>query len=90
VNPYRDLSEALTAPPPDGDEWRVHFHLPLDCEPGRGLSTTSGLLPPLVAAAGETLLEVETYTWDVLPPALRRGSVTDCIVADLRLAEGWR
>jgi hypothetical protein len=29
------------------------------------------------------LLEVETYTWDVLPPELRHDSVTDSIVREL-------
>ena len=39
------------------------------------------LLPP------DVLLEVETYTWDVLPPELRRESVTDSIIREIQWLE---
>jgi hypothetical protein len=39
------------------------------------------LLPP------QLLLEVETYTWDVLPPELRSVSVTASIIRELHWLE---
>lgn len=69
-----DLPEALdTAPLPGEQPWRVHFHLPLHAAPQPPLANTDD---ELVAAARALLggeraltdhLEVETYTWSVLP-----------------------
>jgi hypothetical protein len=28
-------------------------------------------------------LEVETYTWTILPPDLQSGSVTDCLIREI-------
>lgn len=28
-------------------------------------------------------LEVETYTWTILPPELQAGSVTDCLIREI-------
>jgi hypothetical protein len=68
--------------------WRVHFHVPVfQCElpPFRG---TQAFLPPVLAAAldvgGCTQLELETYTWDVLPPQFRAQPVDDAIARELR------
>lgn len=81
---YRDLGEALQ-PPADGGEaeWRVHFHVPLHMEPaGSGdlFGTTAEANREVLAllAAEPALcrhLEMETYTWGVLPPALQSGDV---------------
>jgi hypothetical protein len=74
-----DLGEALreeTALSRDGD-WRVHFHAPLHWRPeaGEALGTTVDdllcLLPEIVTAERLPHLEVETYTWSVLPERLR-------------------
>lgn len=77
-----DLPEALDGALPGEDEWRVHFHVPVH-HPG-GETTQRELLEFLrVLLAGgapaTTHLEVETYTWSVLPegdrPADERGLV---------------
>jgi hypothetical protein len=75
---FVDLPDALAdsaAPHPD-DEWRIHFHVPLHASPGAPFSDTRdhivGALDWLGAHPGAcTHLEMETYTWEVLPPALR-------------------
>jgi len=87
---YDDLPEALAGHERrPGDEWRCHFHLPLDFEGGPGVGTTRSFLEALLPLLPpETLLEVETYTWEVLPPALRRGGVAASIVRELRWLEG--
>ncbi|HTO04611.1 MAG TPA: metabolite traffic protein EboE, partial [Opitutus sp.] len=77
---FVDLPEALADPEasqPD-DEWRVHFHVPLHAAPGAPFSDTRdhllGALDWLKAHPDACQhLEMETYTWEVLPAALRLG-----------------
>ncbi len=75
---FVDLPEALADPEPSrpDDEWRVHFHVPLHASPGTPFTDTRdhlvGALDWLQAHRGTCEhLEMETYTWEVLPPALR-------------------
>jgi hypothetical protein len=85
-----DLPQALaTADPSDlGDEWRVHFHVPLFQTSLGPFSSTQPFLIDLLAlqrrAPFTEHLEVETYTWDVLPAELRAMPVTDAIARELR------
>ncbi|HSZ55607.1 MAG TPA: metabolite traffic protein EboE [Tepidisphaeraceae bacterium] len=55
------------------DAWRVHFHVPVNAESLGPLRTTrAALREALTAVAGLQYaphLEVETYTWNVLPGA---------------------
>ncbi len=71
---FPDLPDALAAAVPPS-EWRVHFHVPLFTERhGEALSTQAENRALLaLAAAGDVSphLEIETYTWDVLPEPLR-------------------
>ncbi|WP_406413015.1 metabolite traffic protein EboE [Streptomyces sp. NBC_01614] len=69
-----DLPHALDGGlPADGGPWRVHFHAPLHTEPEPPLRTTAGQLDQVLAgllgaaSAGCDHIEVETYTWSVLP-----------------------
>jgi sugar phosphate isomerase/epimerase len=78
---WDDLDEALNAGGPG--PWRVHFHIPLHAKPEPPLTTAHDtLLDTLgVLLGGATALvdhlEVETYTWDVLPAEHRpRGEAT--------------
>ncbi len=52
-------------------EWRVHCHVPIFLEDLGGLGTTQDFLRAVIACcrteAISPHLEVETYTWDVLP-----------------------
>lgn len=88
---FRDLVPALNSPlattPSAGDEWRVHFHVPLQMQSTAELETTAdhvtGLLKCLALHPGLCVhLEMETYTWAVLPEPLRSRDVTDQIVAE--------
>lgn len=82
---FTDLPEALAAPAPD--QCRVHFHVPLFLEALGALRSTQPFvrdsLRALVAAPICDQLEVETYTWDVLPPAYRRVDVATAIAREL-------
>ena len=72
-----DLTEALLAAPPAdflaAECWRIHFHVPVDATRLGALGTTrAAVADALAAVAGLTYaphLEVETYTWEVLPGA---------------------
>jgi sugar phosphate isomerase/epimerase len=91
-----DLGEALAGDAlPDGAPWRAHFHVPLHADPAAPLTST---LPVLTSALTRLVggphpltrhLEVETYTWQALPPELRprsRTQLADGIAAELTLA----
>jgi hypothetical protein len=88
---YLDLPEALEAAARDGAgtrEWRIHFHVPLFREElGRFASTQDylrGVLALLRSEAHTPHLEVETYTWDVLPEAYRREDIASAVARELR------
>jgi sugar phosphate isomerase/epimerase len=77
---YVDLPDAVAAfkdGRADG-EWRIHCHVPLFLSDlGEIGSTRADLVATLAALrkkARSSHLEVETYTWDVLPDNLRTGS----------------
>ena len=90
---FKDLDLALASPLARaaalGSEWRVHFHVPLHSEPGGGFDTTAdhvlGLLKLLQAQPRLCChLEMETYTWSVLPESIRTQRVTDQIASEYR------
>ncbi|MGA5898466.1 metabolite traffic protein EboE [Streptomyces venetus] len=91
-----DLDEALAGHAlPDAAPWRAHFHVPLHADPAAPLTST---LPVLKSALTRLVggpapltrhLEVETYTWQALPPELRpkgRAQLAEGIAAELALA----
>lgn len=83
----RDLCDS---PPPEfaaASEWRTHFHVPVNAESIGPLLTTRGDLQ-LALQAVQRLpyaphLEVETYTWGVLPGE-QKPSLVDGLTAELR------
>lgn len=86
---FTDLPDAFAAWR-DGEaagEWRIHCHVPVFlADPGALGSTQADLLTVLGALREEALaphLEVETYTWDVLPAELRTGSQAQDIAREL-------
>lgn len=87
-----DLPQALDGALPDTTPWRTHFHVPLHTPPAPPLTSTTAVLHSalthLVGAqtARTHHLEVETYTWQVLPTALRprdRDRLAEGIAAEL-------
>ena len=83
---YRDLNDALAKEPAgDPGEWRIHFHIPLHSEGSELFGNTAdhilGVLD-LLKASHCSHLEMETYTWEVLPPELRNRSVVEQLVAE--------
>jgi hypothetical protein len=88
---FRDLATALNSPlgqaPALDSEWRVHFHVPLHWQPTGELNTTAdhvlGLLKLLETQPHLcSHLEMETYTWAVLPEPWRSRDVVDQLVGE--------
>ena len=84
-----DLPDAVTAfgeGQADG-EWRIHCHVPVFlADLGEISSTRSDLVATLAALRQRTRsshLEVETYTWDVLPDNIRTGSKSADIAREI-------
>ncbi|WP_369375401.1 metabolite traffic protein EboE [Promicromonospora sp. Populi] len=78
------LGDADRRPALPGDgPWRVHFHVPLHHEPKPPLAATTQVLRDAVAAVraaphgGEAHLDVETYTWSVLPDGVAGAAGAD-------------
>ncbi|GAB3066246.1 metabolite traffic protein EboE [Pedococcus soli] len=85
-----NLSDAIAAwrKDPGGDrEWRTHFHVPVfldDLGPFR--TTRPGIEAALRVHAELDLsdhLEIETYTWDVLPAHLKTGDIVEYVSREL-------
>jgi len=72
------------------NELRVHFHLPLHSSPmDKDFFNTTDFLQKVLSVIMKQPgrareLEIETYTWEVLPQALRSLDVTDQVVAEYR------
>ncbi len=87
---YLDLPDALAAArrTPDLERtWRIHFHVPVFVEKLGPFRSTQAWLAPLLERQRTRQftdhLEVETYTWDVLPPEHRALDVTEAIAREL-------
>lgn len=84
-----DLPEALAlGDATDGEEWRVHFHVPVFIDDLGAFSSTRDFLQEILALHKANPisphLEIETYTWDVLPDALRGETVDKDIQREIR------
>jgi hypothetical protein len=68
-----DLDEALAGGLPGEGEWRVHFHTPVHAEEGTTQPELAAFLAAMAGGATPVTphLELETYTWSVLPLHLR-------------------
>ena len=84
-------------PATTSEEWRIHFHIPLHSPDIESFGNTTdhllGVLDILAQNPGLcSHLEMETYTWEVLPTELKNRTVVDQLVGEYdwilqRLAE---
>ncbi|MCP4455079.1 MAG: metabolite traffic protein EboE [Planctomycetes bacterium] len=84
---YPDLPDALASRVAEQDTWRVHCHIPLYYSECNGIGTTADLLTPeLMSTLFEAShhLEIETYTFDVLPPDMRGRGVRHSIIEEFK------
>ena len=93
LNFFRDLPEALAKSPKlktqnsKLPEWRIHFHVPLQAPAVPPFANTNDhLLGALDWLAKNpkrcSHLEMETYTWEVLPPELKSRTVVEQLAAE--------
>ena len=86
---YADLPDAFATASgkADGREWRVHCHVPIFMADLGAFSSTQSFISEVLAihckrpVSGH--LEVETYTWNVLPEHLRAGGMEQAIAREL-------
>lgn len=71
---------------------RIHFHVPLDFAGADGLVSTASLLTPgfyaMARRCGVTHFEIETYTFAVLPLALRQRTLVQNLIAEYKQVLG--
>lgn len=83
---FADLPDALSAFNDTHAEWRAHFHVPLFADGYGQLRSTRDAITEVIQLQKErsftNQFEVETYTWDVLPPELKTNLV-DSIAREL-------
>jgi hypothetical protein len=85
-----NLSDAIRrwrAEPGGRREWRTHFHVPVFLDDLGEFRTTRSTIEEAVAVHAETPLsdhlEIETYTWDVLPAHLKTGDIIEYVAREL-------
>lgn len=89
---YRDLPEALEEINDLGvEEWRAHFHVPLFADDYGVLQSTQKDIEKVMAIQKEGTfsnhMEIETYTWEVLPAHLKL-PMTESIIRELEWVSG--
>ncbi len=75
LHKFPDLPQALESRDIRGEEWRVHFHVPLFTDQYGPLRSTRPYVDEILALHKKEHLtrhfELETYTWEVLPEDLK-------------------
>lgn len=88
---FDDLPQALAARLDGVASWRVHFHLPVFVATLPECGTTQPFLQKILPLfASDVPMEVETYTWSVLPPELKTADVTQSIIREITWVETAR
>jgi hypothetical protein len=73
-------------------EWRVHVHVPVFIDDFGAFRSTRFAIEQALALHRQTPisdhLEIETYTWDVLPPGVKDGDIVDYVSRELEWVRG--
>ena len=91
---FLNLEDAFVAwqENPGPREWRTHFHVPVFLDDLGSFKTTRFALEQALAFHKATPLsphlEIETYTWDVLPEHLKTGDIVDYVCRELDWVKG--
>jgi hypothetical protein len=86
---FLDLPAALAAweKNPIPCEWRIHFHVPVFLDEVNLFKTTRQAIEEALkvhkANPISAHIEIETYTWDVLPEKFKTGDIVDYLVREL-------
>jgi len=91
---YLNLEDAMAGWATDKTprQWRTHFHVPVFLEDLGPLKSTRFALEQALAMHKRTPLsrhlEIETYTWDVLPDHLKTGDIVEYVCRELEWVKG--
>jgi hypothetical protein len=94
ITKYLNLEDAFAAwdSDPGPREWRVHFHVPVFLDDLGAFRSTRFAIEDALAFHKErplsAQLEIETYTWDVLPDHLKTGDIVDYVCRELEWVRG--
>jgi hypothetical protein len=94
ITRYLNLEDALAAlrADPGPREWRVHFHVPVFLDDLGPFRTTRDAIADALevhrALPLSAQLEIETYTWDVLPDELKTGDIVDYVCREIEWVRG--
>ena len=77
---------------PGPRDWRTHFHVPVFLDDLGAFGTTRYALEEALAFHKKTPLsahlEIETYTWDVLPDHLKTGDIVEYVCREMDWVKG--
>jgi hypothetical protein len=91
---FLNLEDAFAAwdKDPGPREWRTHFHVPVFLDDLGPFRTTRFAIEEALAFHKKQplsrQLEIETYTWDVLPDNLKTGDIVDYVCRELEWVKG--
>jgi hypothetical protein len=91
---FLNLEDAFVAweKDPGPREWRTHFHVPVFLDDLGEFGTTRFAIEEALkfhkAKPLSRQLEIETYTWDVLPDHLKTGDIVDYVCRELEWVRG--
>ncbi len=86
---FLNLEDAFEAwrTDPGPREWRVHFHVPVFLDDLGAFRTTRFAISDALAVHKQRplsrQLEIETYTWDVLPDNLKTGDIVEYVCREI-------
>jgi sugar phosphate isomerase/epimerase len=89
ITRFLNLEDAIAAweKKPVECEWRIHFHVPVFLEDlGPFKSTRFAIAEALAFQKKHRIsdqLEIETYTWDVLPDELKTGDIVEYVTKEI-------
>ena len=89
ITRFLNLEDAIAAweKNPVPCEWRIHFHVPVFLEDlGPFKSTRFAISEALAFQKQHRIsdqLEIETYTWDVLPDELKTGDIVEYVTKEI-------
>jgi hypothetical protein len=92
IRRYLNMEDAFAAweAEPGPREWRIHFHVPIFLERLGDLETTRASTAEALRMHRATALsrhvEIETYTWDVLPDEFKTGDIVDYVSREIEWA----
>jgi hypothetical protein len=94
INRFLNLDDAIAAfeKNPGPREWRVHIHVPVFLDDLGPFRTTRFAIEDALRFHKQKplsrQLEIETYTWDMLPENLKTGDIIDYICREIEWVRG--